>query len=146
MADIPKNHPPTHDEMLEQAMAYYGGDLSPEEAAAFEAHLATCPGCQEALRLAKESFPLVEQLLAFKPKHTIDEQVARFEAMVAEKRRRESSAAQAQPRRALWLGLAFGAALAAAATLAFLRIAPRVFGAGDTYGPNPPKSAGPDGG
>jgi anti-sigma factor RsiW len=83
MSDRPK----PHDEMLEQAMAYYGADLSPEEAAEFEKHLATCPGCQEALQLAKTTFPIVEQILAFKPKHTIDEQVKRFEAMVEKKRR-----------------------------------------------------------
>jgi anti-sigma factor RsiW len=79
--------PELHQAMIEQAMAYYGGDLSPAEAAEFEAHLATCPGCQAVLRLAKENLPQAMALLAFTPKHTIDQQVARFEALAAETRR-----------------------------------------------------------
>jgi len=142
MAETPK----LHDEMLEQAMAYYGGDLSPEEAAQFEAHLATCPGCQEALRMAKAALPLAEQLLAFKAKHTIDEQVKRFEALVEEKRRAESRARTSRLR--LWLGLAFGTAVAAAATFALMRIGPNVPLPNQVYAPEPPQTpdAGLDGG
>jgi anti-sigma factor RsiW len=124
MADIPGDH----DERLEQAMAYYGGDLSPEERAEFEAHLASCAECTEALRLAKVAFPAVEQVLGFTPKHSIDEQVARFEARVRErdeKSRAVSTAASTRPRRArLWVGLAVAAAVAAIALLVFLRMTP----------------------
>ncbi len=137
MADKPE----THDEMLEQAMVYYGGDLSAAEAAAFEAHLATCAGCQESLRFAKERLPVAEALLAFTPKRSIEEQVQRFEAMVAERRR------AARPRRArLWIGLVFGAAMAAAVTFALLRIGPRLIGRDEVYAPEPPPSVGSDAG
>jgi anti-sigma factor RsiW len=117
--------------MLEQAMAYYGGDLSPEEAGEFEKHLSTCPGCQEALRLATEALPLANKLLAIPRKHTIDEQVQRFEAMVEEKRRTERRARS----RRLWLAVGFGAAAAAAAAVAILRIAPGIFLPGQVYAP-----------
>jgi anti-sigma factor RsiW len=143
MADRPK----LHDDRLEQAMAYYGGDLSPEEAAEFEAHLASCPGCQEALRLAKAALPLAEQLLAFTPKRSIDEQVARFEAMVEEKRRKEWRARPS--RRRLWVGIAVGAAAAAAAAFAVFRVAGPGTVPGEVYAPPRPDAgidAGSDGG
>jgi anti-sigma factor RsiW len=143
--------PPLHDEMLEQTMAYYGGDLSPEEAAEFEKHLATCPGCQESLRLAKTALPVVNKLLAIPRKRSIDEQVARFEAMVEEKRRKERRALSS--RRRLWIGIAFGTAAAAAATFAILRLGPHIVLPGEVYAPPKPAArpdagpdAGPDGG
>ncbi len=124
MADIPGDH----DERLEQAMAYYGGDLSPEETVEFEAHLAGCVECTEALRLAKAAFPAVDQVLGFTPKRSIDEQVERFEALVRErdeKARVSSHAALVRPRRVpLWVGLALAAAVAAIAFLVFSRMAP----------------------
>ena len=114
--------PPRHEEMLLQTMAYYGGDLSPEETAEFEKHLATCPECQETLKVAKETLPFTEALLAFKPKHTIDEQVARFEAIWAEKRRQEAMAepSTTPARRRLWFALAIGVAVVAATVFALI--------------------------
>jgi anti-sigma factor RsiW len=108
-----------HEEKLEELSAYYGGDLSSEESAAFEAHLAECDRCRETLRVMKQTLPFAEQLLAFKPKQTIDEQVARFEGMWADKKARERAARR--PRTRLWIGLALGMALAAVIAWAFLR-------------------------
>ena len=114
-----------HEEMLEQVVAYYSGDLTGSEKAAFEAHLATCEECQRALRLAQLAMPVAEDMLAFKPKRTIDEQVARFEAMWAEKKKAER---QARPPRAapsrLWLTLVT-VAVAAAVALVLYWMLPR---------------------
>jgi anti-sigma factor RsiW len=143
MADKPE----IHEEMLERAMAYYGGNLSPEEAAEFEAHLAGCEGCREALREANATFPAVEQVLRFKPKRTIDEQVARFEAMLKardEKQRSISLARVARPRGVrLWVGLAFAVAVAVATVFAFSRLSHIIVRPGDqVYGPQPPAGDG----
>jgi len=113
--------PTLHEEMLERVVAYYDGDLAPAEKAAFEAHLATCKDCQYALHLARTALPVAEDMLGFKPKRTIDEQVARFEAKWAEKARAEAAARR--PRSTTWLpfGLALGAAAAVAALLLLSR-------------------------
>ena len=119
MAEKPK----LHEERLEQLMAYYGGDLAGEELAEFEAHLASCPDCQRTLRQAKKVLPLAEAMLAFKPKRTIDEQVARFEAMWAERDREKAK--RKPPRRAvIWMSLAVWAAAAIVMALALLRQTP----------------------
>jgi anti-sigma factor RsiW len=141
-----------HEERLEQLMAYYGGDLTGDELAEFEAHLAGCEDCQITLKLAKKTLPMAEAMLAFKPKHTIDEQVARFEAMWAEKRRAEARARTSRNRR--WLVVAFGATAAAATAVAILRFGPNLFLPGEVYGPERPAAkldagrpdAGADGG
>jgi anti-sigma factor RsiW len=109
-----------HEERLEQVVAYYGGDLTGAEKAEFEAHLATCEECQRALQLARKALPVAEDMLAFKPKRTIDEQVARFEAMWAEKTKaeRQVTRARAAPSR-LWLTLVTMAVAAAVALLLY---------------------------
>jgi anti-sigma factor RsiW len=111
-----------HEERLMQAMAYYGNDLSAEEKAEFEAHLATCDECREILEVARAGLPFAEALLTHEPKHTLDEQMARFEAMRAERVRAEA-AARRSPRSTTWLrfGLALGAAAAVAALLLLSR-------------------------
>ena len=79
--------PLTH---TEQAMAYYGNDLTPAEKVTFEAHLAGCAECQALLADAQRLLPRAEALLAataaFKPKYTVEEQVRRFDQMVAAER------------------------------------------------------------
>ncbi len=151
MSDKPRIPPPFDEERLEEAIAYYGGDLSPEEKALFEAHLADCPGCQEALRLAKENLPQLEAMLAFKPKHTIDEQVSRFEQMMAQKRSEAEDPTQNQrlvvpavraQRARLWIGLVFGAAVAVLLAFLLLRSGSNANGHGEVYGPHPPTEDG----
>jgi anti-sigma factor RsiW len=68
--------PLTH---LEQAMLYRNGDMTPEEKAAYEPHLATCAECQRSIATANKVMPFVNAHLAFKPKRTVDEQVAKFD-------------------------------------------------------------------
>jgi len=134
--------PGVHEERLEELAAYYGGDLSPAETAAFEAHLAECERCRETLRVMKSALPLAEEMLAFKPKHTIDEQVARFQAMVKEKRAREAADARI-PRGRLWLALSIGAAVTAVAAYAFLRMAAEPVNTGSqVYAPPQPRLDG----
>jgi anti-sigma-K factor RskA len=75
---------------LERAMAYQAGDLAGEAKAEFEAHLGTCERCQRALAAATEWLPKLGELgpaaPAFTPKRSVEEQVARFDAMVAAER------------------------------------------------------------
>ncbi len=52
---------PSH--KLEERTAYYYGEGSPEERAAFEAHLATCPDCQASLARMRELIPKVNERL-----------------------------------------------------------------------------------
>jgi anti-sigma factor RsiW len=139
MSDKPEGH----DARLEQVMAYYGGDLTGEERTEFEAHLAGCQECQNALAQAKQALPTAEALAAFQPKRTIDEQVARFEEMVSKKRAREADELRTRQRR-LWISLAVATAVAAAVGYVFLRVI------GSTVAPDrqvyiPPKPAA-DGG
>jgi anti-sigma factor RsiW len=132
---------PLHEEMLERVVAYYDGELGSAEKVEFEAHLATCKDCQYALSLAQKALPVAEDMLAFKPKHTIDEQVARFEELWAKKRKAEAeaeAAARRTPRRRAWLpwGLALGAAVVAVALLLFLSKLPaKVRPDRDVYAP-----------
>jgi anti-sigma factor RsiW len=104
----------------DRAMAYYGNDLSPEERAEFEQHLATCAECQALLEKAKQFLPTAERMLAasskFTPRHTIDEQVARFERMVAEERDSEKQSAV----RMRWSLALAAAVLVALAGVAFV--------------------------
>jgi anti-sigma factor RsiW len=121
-----------HQERLEQLMDYYAGDVAGEARAEFEAHLEACEECQTTLRRAKEVLPFAEAYLAFKPKYTVDEQVARFEAMAAERDR----AGKREPRRwGLWLGLALGATAAVVVAMAWLRQAPVVHPGQEIYAP-----------
>jgi anti-sigma factor RsiW len=125
-----------HEEMLERVVAYYGDELTPAEKTEFEAHLATCEGCQHALRLAQMALPVAEDILAFKPKHTIDEQVARFEAMWAEKRKAEAAALRTR-RSMVWLrwGVALGAAVAVGMLLFLLKLPGKVRPDQEIYAP-----------
>jgi anti-sigma-K factor RskA len=79
-------------EHIANAMAYYAGDLAGQEKADFEAHLPTCARCQKLLAEAPQLMADLDRLApaapTFTPKHTIDEQVVRFSAMVAEERYR----------------------------------------------------------
>jgi anti-sigma factor RsiW len=132
-----------HEEMLERVVAYYDGDLTAAEKAEFEVHLATCKECQHALRLAQMALPVAEDMLAFKPKHTIDEQVARFEAMWAEKRKAEAEAeARRTPRSGplrLWMSLAAVAVALVIATVLWWRLAPTMVQRGqEVYMPEKP--------
>jgi len=52
----------------EDVVDYHFGDLSPEARAEFENHLATCPGCQKAVKTAGILFPAVKQALAVGPR------------------------------------------------------------------------------
>jgi anti-sigma factor RsiW len=135
--------PGSHDARLEQVMAYDGGDLSGEERAEFESHLAGCEECQRALAQAKQALPMAEAMAAFEPKRTIDEQVARFDEMVRRKRAREAVELRSRQRR-LWISFAVAAAVAAAVAWVFVRVI------GSTVSPErqvyvPPKPAA-DGG
>jgi anti-sigma factor RsiW len=137
-----------HQERLMQAMAYYGHDLSPDETAEFEAHLATCDECQEMLQVARAGLPFAEALLSFEPKHTLDEQMARFEALRAEKAKRKPSS---RPAREVRLRVnAWIAVLLAVALGGIVFVAVRRLGIGKAYDRNevyaPVKRVKPDGG
>jgi predicted anti-sigma-YlaC factor YlaD len=141
-----------HEERLMQAMAYYGHDLSPEETAEFEAHLATCDECREMLEVARTGLPFAEALLAFEPKHTLDEQMARFEAMRAE---RAKGTPVTRPAREVhlhvnvWIGALLALAMGAIAFLGWRRLGigttqPTVRDEQEVYAPV--QSVKPDGG
>jgi predicted anti-sigma-YlaC factor YlaD len=128
-----------HEERLEQLMEYYAGDVAGEARAELEAHLEGCQECQTTLKQAKEVLPFAEAYLAFKPKRTIDEQVARFEAMWAERDRVK----EREPRRwGLWLGLALGAATAVVVAIAWLRQGSVVHPGQEIYAPQRAKDGG----
>jgi anti-sigma factor RsiW len=99
----------------DEITSYLSDTLEPEARASFEAHLATCQECQEELAAQRALFDQVNQALAFKPKRTIDEQVARFEQQVATER----ATHRPRPRRA-WRLPAAGMALAASIAAGFL--------------------------
>jgi anti-sigma factor RsiW len=101
----------------DEITSYLSDTLEPEARASFEAHLATCQECQEELAAQRALFAQVNQALAFKPKRTIDEQVARFEQQVAAER----AAHRPRPRRA-WRLPAGALALAAGAAAVFLML------------------------
>jgi len=94
----------------DEITSYLSETLEPKERAAFEAHLKDCQECQRELADQKALFAQVNEVLAVKPKRTIEEQVARFEKMVAAER--------AEKRRRLLWQIPLGLALAAAATVA----------------------------
>jgi anti-sigma factor RsiW len=80
----------------DEITGYLSETLEPEARAALEAHLDTCEECQDEAAAQRALFDQVNQALAVKPERTIDQQVARFEKMVAAER--------AQKRRRLrWL-------------------------------------------
>ena len=94
----------------DEITSYLSETLESAERAAFETHLKGCEECQRELAAQKALFARVNQVLAVKPKRTIEEQVARFEKMVAAER--------AEKRRRLFWQIPLGIALAAAATVA----------------------------
>jgi anti-sigma-K factor RskA len=111
----------------EDVVDYHFGDLSPEARAEFEKHLASCLGCQKAVRTANILFPAVAQALAVpKRRRTTDELVS---MMMEEQERLDSEdrAGRSQRRKrafrrtALWAG-----PIAAAAAAATLAAGPRV--------------------
>jgi anti-sigma factor RsiW len=76
---------------LERAVAYHAGHLDAAARAEFEVHLATCAACQQTLAEMKQLMPKLGSLESavpgFTPKRTVEEQVARFDRMVAAERR-----------------------------------------------------------
>jgi anti-sigma factor RsiW len=96
----------------DEITSYLSETLEPEERAAFEAHLQTCADCQDELEAQKALFARVNEALFIKPKHTIAEQVARFEKIVAAER---ATKRRKLRQRLMWqvpLGIAVAAALA----------------------------------
>ena len=103
----------------DEITSYLSETLEPKERAAFEAHLRGCEECQRELAAQKALFAQVNQVLAVKPKRTIEEQVARFEKMVAAERAAEPS--RKRRRVPAWaIGIGAAAATAAAAAVGIL--------------------------
>ena len=100
----------------DEITSYLSETLEPPERAAFEAHLRGCEECRQELAAQKALFDRVNQVLAVKPKRTIEEQVARFEKMVAAER--ATTPNKKRWRAPAWaIGLAAAVATAAAAML-----------------------------
>ena len=96
----------------DEITSYLSETLEPRERATFEAHLEGCDECRQELAAQQALFARVNQMLAVKPKRTIEEQVARFEKMVAAERAQKRWHAPA------WMiGLAAAIAAAAAAAV-----------------------------
>ena len=103
----------------DEITSYLSETLEPKERSAFEAHLRGCEECQRELAAQKALFAQVNQVLAVKPKRTIEEQVARFEKMVAAERAAEPS--RKRRRVPAWaIGIGAAAATAAAAAVGIL--------------------------
>jgi anti-sigma factor RsiW len=83
----------------DEITAYLSDSLEQEQKASLEAHLTTCEECQGELAAQQALFSDVNEVLAFKPKRTIDEQVARFEREVAAERKAAPLPVQLAPRR-----------------------------------------------
>jgi anti-sigma factor RsiW len=111
----------------EDVVDYHFGDLSPEARAEFENHLATCPGCQKAVKTAGILFPAVKQALAVpKRRRTTDELVS---MMMAETKRLEELDRSARSRgrgRKVRRAAIWAVPIAAAAAAATLAAGPRV--------------------
>jgi anti-sigma factor RsiW len=104
----------------DEITSYLSETLEPAERAAFEAHLQGCEECQRDLAAQKALFAQVNEVLAVKPKRTIEEQVARFEKMVAAERAAAQTGKPLEKRRRrvpAW-AIGLGAATAAAAVAA----------------------------
>jgi Putative zinc-finger len=108
--DLPSNDP---QHRMEEVVDYHHGDLTPEARAAFEVHLATCPGCQKSVKLAAWAFPALNEVL-LKGLPTPEAQVARFldKTKGAQAPKHDAEAAAATPgfwtmlqRRWLWVAL-----------------------------------------
>jgi hypothetical protein len=67
MADPIRNPHSDPAHPLREASAHLHGELTPEEEAAFQAHLPTCDQCQNALRVGEALLPLASKLLAEEP-------------------------------------------------------------------------------
>jgi anti-sigma factor RsiW len=65
---------------------YLSDELTPEARESLEEHLAGCAECQTELAAQEALFGRVNQLLVVQPKHSVAEQVARFERQVAAER------------------------------------------------------------
>jgi anti-sigma factor RsiW len=103
----------------DEITSYLSETLEPEERAKLEAHLDTCEECQSEVEAQKALFSQVNEVLAVKPKRTIDEQVARFEKIVAQERAQAVAVRRRRLRWELPLGIAVAAALAAMAVIAW---------------------------
>jgi len=49
---------------LSEVVGYQHDELTPEARAAFEMHLALCPGCQKAVKLAAWAFPALDEAIS----------------------------------------------------------------------------------
>jgi len=103
----------------DEITSYLSETLEPETRAELEAHLDDCQECQAEVEAQKALFSQVNEVLAVKPKRTIDEQVARFEKIVAQERARAVAVRRRRLRWELPLGIAVAAALAAMAVIAW---------------------------
>ena len=108
-----------------EAAAYAHGELTPEERAAFEAHLPTCEACRAAVETERKLAPVVAAVLADPPVKTAEEYLAMMDA--AEAKLEASSKAKATnrawPERRRWAPywpwlVASAAAAAVAVTVA----------------------------
>ncbi len=122
-ADAPRLPHSDPEHPLREAADYLGGALSPEEKAAFEAHLPGCERCREALRVGRAAFPVAERLIAqpeLPPMKTGAEYFAMYEA-ARRRLEREGRIPKAPSRLWPWLlGGAGSLALAAAAVVLLL--------------------------
>jgi anti-sigma factor RsiW len=109
----------------DEITSYLSETLEPETRTELEAHLEGCEECQAEVEAQKALFSQVNEVLAVKPKRTIDEQVARFEKIVAQERAQAGVVRRRPMRWALPLGIAVAAALAAAAVIAWHGAQPR---------------------
>jgi len=68
----------------DQITSYLSETLESEHLAELEAHLDSCEECRSEVAAQKALFSEVNEVLAVKPKRSVDEQVARFEKVVAQ--------------------------------------------------------------
>jgi anti-sigma factor RsiW len=113
----------------EQAMAYYGNDLTSQERVEFEAHLATCSECQALLAKAGRLLPPAEALLAAQVRAQRE-----VPGLVADIERQRSAAPR---RRAPWL-LALGAAAGIAVVAATVWVIAQQSNPGSVLAPKDP--------
>jgi anti-sigma factor RsiW len=97
----------------DEITSYLSETLEPEVRAELEAHLESCEECQAETEAQNALFAQVNEALVVKPKHTIDEQVARFEKIVAAERAQKRLKVRHKLRRRLLWQIPVGVAVAA---------------------------------
>ncbi|MHB8418246.1 MAG: zf-HC2 domain-containing protein [Myxococcales bacterium] len=113
MSELQTKHPYGMDEIV----SYHDGELSPEAALAFEAHLETCESCRRGLRAAEAALGAFDAQYGGPPPLDMAEVQAAF--------RRGEAQARAARRRRWAVGAAVGAGVSTAAAAALLLWAPR---------------------